>query len=269
MSTPEENQNGTPRDSDPTDASTPSQALPGFPPPEQPPTAYPPQPNPAEGAPQAYPPQPGYGQQSDPAPTAYPAPGAPQAYPPQPGYSQPGYGQPAAEQPGYPQAPGAYPPPLGSAPPVSPGQFGQPAQIPPQVSQPLAKFTLIQYGVLALGALINTWVGLFTGGDPALAQLDNNFLVVSGIFASIFTIAIAAGSAALIFFPVRRGRAWGRTVGTIFASFSGLFGVIQLIGSLIGLASAPGAALLGIVLALAAVAVSAYWLVLAWRKPRV
>ncbi|MCS4277692.1 hypothetical protein M2390_002901 [Mycetocola sp. BIGb0189] len=243
MSTPEENQNGTPRDSDPTDASTPSQALPGFPPPEQPPTAYPPQPNPAEGA--------------------------PQAYPPQPGYSQPGYGQPAAEQPGYPQAPGAYPPPLGSAPPVSPGQFGQPVQIPPQVSQPLAKFTLIQYGVLALGALINTWVGLFTGGDPALAQLDNNFLVISGIFASIFTIAIAAGSAALIFFPVRRGRAWGRTVGTIFASFSGLFGVIQLIGSLIGLASAPGAALLGIVLALAAVAVSAYWLVLAWRKPRV
>lgn len=261
MSTPEENQSASPQGPESAGVPEPGQPVPGFTPPESAP-AYPipgqatPLP---EQAPVAYPapgqtPPPGF------APPAYGAPAAP----------QPGYGQPPVPQPGYGQ-PGAAYPPLTGASPVHPDQFGQSGQrsFPESVSAPLASFTLIQYAVLLVGALLSTWIGFAITGTPSISGLDSSAYTVALVGSSVFTVLFAAGSAALIYFPVRRGRAWGRVIGTIFASIAAVLALFQVVGALIQLASEPALGILDLLLSLAAVAVSVYWLVLAWRKPRI
>ncbi|MFZ4843870.1 hypothetical protein [Mycetocola saprophilus] len=271
MSTPEENQSASPQGPESAGVPESGQPVPGFTPPESAP-AYPvpgqaaPQPEQTPGA------FPAPEQTSAPgfAPPAYGAPVAPQpgsgqpAVPP-PGYGQPGYGQPANGQ------PGAVYPPLTGAPPVHPDQFERPGQraFPASVSAPLASFTLIQYAVLLVGALLSTWIGFAITGAPSISGLDSSIYTVTLVGSSIFTVLFAAGSAALIYFPVRRGRAWGRVVGTIFASIAAVLALFQVVGALIQLASEPALGIIDLVLSLAAVAVSVYWLVLAWRKPRV
>ncbi|WP_156027460.1 hypothetical protein [Mycetocola saprophilus] len=271
MSTPEENQSASPQGPESAGVPESGQPVPGFTPPESAP-AYPvpgqaaPQP---EQTPGAFPapeqtPVPGF------TPPAYGAPAAPQpgygqpAVPP-PGYGQPGYGQPANGQ------PGAVYPPLTGAPPVHPDQFERPGQraFPASVSAPLASFTLIQYAVLLVGALLSTWIGFAITGAPSIGGLGSSAYTVTLVGSSIFTVLFAAGSAALIYFPVRRGRAWGRVVGTIFASIAAVLALFQVVGALIQLASEPALGIIDLILSLAAVAVSVYWLVLAWRKPRV
>lgn len=164
------------------------------------------------------------------------------------------------------------PPAYGPLPPGLPP--GEPTgfAVPRQVQR--AAYCLYGLGALHLASMALGFFALDSAreaalrNDPDLTESELSGVVQASIVFSLVTALIFVGVYVLSGRKMLAGRTWGRVLGTVLAGLELAFGLVGLLGgALSGARLTDAANLRTVLITMAAVALSAAFLVLAWSGP--